>query len=87
MEFSTMDIGKCGFYCGSCPTYLSGNCNGCIKEHKTGDCFTRDCVIDSKLNFCGECESFPCDVILKKAHTTVLDKEWLAWKKESNTNR
>ncbi len=40
-------IGKCGFYCGACPTYLAGNCLGCVEEHKEGDCYTRDCVLKS----------------------------------------
>ena len=32
-------LGKCGFYCGTCPTYINENCNGCIEEHMEGDCF------------------------------------------------
>ena len=80
-------IGKCGFCCGACSTYLAGNCKGCVVEHKTGDCFSRDCVMDKKLNFCGECNDFPCDAILTRPHATVLDKDWLQWKKRSNTNR
>lgn len=46
-------------------------------------CFTRDCVKEKKLNFCGECKSFPCNTIMTKPHSTVLDKDWLAWKKKS----
>ena len=66
-------LGKCGFYCGCCPTYIKGGCKGCVDEHSEGDCYTR--------------EQFPCDTIMTKPHTTVLDKDWLRWKKESNTNR
>ncbi len=80
-------LGKCGFYCGACPTYINGNCSGCVAEHKEGDCFTRDCVIKSGIRFCGACKDFPCDTILTKPHTTVLDRDWLLWKKNSNTNR
>lgn len=76
-------FGKCGFYCGACPTYIKGGCHGCEKEHTMGDCFTRDCAKEKKLNFCGECESFPCDTIMTKPHSTVLDKGWLSWKKSS----
>jgi len=79
-------LGKCGFYCKACPTFLKGNCQGCVDEHIRGDCFTRDCVLDKKLDFCGECENFPCNTILTKPHSTVLDKEWLLWKKNSTTN-
>ena len=75
-----MNIGKCGFYCGSCPSYRSLLCRGCIKEHKMGDCFTRDCVIEKELQFCGECSQFPCGTILQEPKCTVLDKDWLRWK-------
>ena len=80
-------LGKCGFYCGACPTYINGDCRGCEEEHTTGDCFTRDCVKEKKMNFCGECKSFPCDTIMTNPHSTVLDKDWLAWKKKSESNR
>ena len=87
MEFDAKLLGKCGFWCGACPTYLHGGCAGCISEHKTGDCFTRDCVNTKKLNFCGECGSFPCEEIIKQPHSTVLDRDWLLWKKNSKTNK
>lgn len=75
-------LGKCGFYCGACPTYIQGRCRGCEKEHTAGDCFTRDCVKEKKLSVCGACEAFPCETIRTKPHCTVLDKDWLRWKKE-----
>ncbi|MFR2494353.1 MAG: DUF3795 domain-containing protein [Christensenellales bacterium] len=50
-------------------------------------CFTRDCVKEKKLNFCGECKEFPCDTIITKPHSSVLDKDWLTWKKKSESNR
>lgn len=81
------EIGKCGFACFTCPTYQKGNCSGCIKEHGTGDCFTRDCVLEKGLTACGMCGDFPCETIMTRPHATVLDKAWLEWKKESNTNR
>lgn len=74
-------LGKCGFYCGSCPTFLGGGCLGCGKEHQQGDCFTRDCVMGRGLPFCGACPGFPCDTILVKERCTVLDKDWLRWKR------
>lgn len=80
-------MGKCGFYCGSCPTFIKGSCEGCIKEHKDGDCYTRDCVASKKLSFCGECKDFPCETILTKEHCTVLNKKWLIWKKQSETKQ
>lgn len=87
MNLKSELLGKCGFYCGTCPTYINANCKGCTEEHMEGDCFTRDCVIKKGLDACGQCEKFPCDTIITKPHTTVLDSEWLKWKKESDTNR
>ena len=81
------EIGKCGFACFTCPTFQNGNCSGCIKEHETGDCYTRDCVLKKGIEACGMCVDFPCNVIIEQPHTTVLDKEWLKWKSISNTNR
>ena len=54
-------LGKCGFCCGSCPTYIKGGCKGCMEEHTTGDCYTRDCVLKQGISCCGACEQFPCD--------------------------
>ena len=81
------EIGKCGYACFTCPTFRNGNCSGCLKEHVTGDCYTRDCVIKMGIEYCGMCTVFPCEAILEQPHTTVLDKEWLKWKHTSNTNR
>lgn len=80
-----MNIGKCGFYCGSCPSFRTTLCKGCMEEHIAGDCFTRDCVIDQQLQFCGECVKFPCETILQKEKCTVLDKTWLQWKHTEKT--
>ncbi len=82
MEINGELIGKCGFYCGSCPTYISENCKCCTPQHKSGDCFTRDCVLERGLSFCGECKEFPCQTILSEPKVTVLDKSWLQWKKK-----
>ncbi|MBR4291445.1 MAG: NUDIX domain-containing protein [Oscillospiraceae bacterium] len=76
-------MGKCGFYCGGCPTYLKGSCAGCTDAHRAGDCFTRDCVLRRGIPVCTMCKEFPCDTILEKDRCTVLDKEWLRWKKRS----
>ena len=79
-------LGKCGFYCGGCPTHISGNCKGCLEEHSDGDCFARDCVLKKDLSCCGQCDEFPCDTILTRPRSTVLDKDWLRWKKTSDNN-
>lgn len=73
-------LGKCGFYCGACPTFLAEKCKGCLLEHDEGDCFSRDCVLEKAIRFCGECKDFPCKTIMTKEKCTVPDKSWLFWK-------
>lgn len=82
MKMKDKLLGKCGFYCGACPTFLQGNCSGCADGQRTGNCFTRDCVLQKGIPFCGACEAFPCDTILTKERCTVPDKAWLQWKKQ-----
>ena len=79
--FTDTRLGKCGFYCGGCPTYLNGKCAGCMDAHESGDCYTRDCVLTQGIPLCTMCVQFPCDTILEKERCTVLDKDWLRWKK------
>lgn len=81
-----IELGKCGFLCSSCPTFWNGNCKGCMREHVGGDCFTRDCVVKQGLEACGYCKKFPCDTIMTKPKSTVLDREWLQWKRNSEKN-
>ena len=76
-------LGRCGFYCGACPTYLAGTCLGCKAGQREGDCFTRDCTDKKGVPFCGACDAFPCETILTKDRCTVLDKGWLRWKQQS----
>ncbi len=76
-------LGKCGFYCGSCPTFLQDSCKGCMDTHVTGDCFTRDCVLENEITVCGACADFPCETIMIRPRCTVLDKDWMRWKRES----
>lgn len=78
-------IEKCGFFCGSCPTYAEGKCTGCITAHSKGDCYTLDCVSEKKIDFCGLCEEFPCNEIMTRERTTVLDLRWLKWKKQQKS--
>lgn len=73
-------IGKCGFYCGSCPSYAAQKCLGCRLAHAPGDCFTSDCVDAHGLAYCGECAAFPCGELLRRKKATVPNAGWLRWK-------
>lgn len=59
----------CGIYCKQCPGIKVYECNGCraqkgqIKDFPT--CKTYECaVIDKGIDFCHECEEFPCEKLL-----------------------
>ena len=30
-DITSLELGKCGFCCGTCLTYINGNCSGCVK--------------------------------------------------------
>ena len=79
-------IGKCGFYCGSCPTYVEEKCTGCRTAQNKGDCYTFDCVDNKNIDYCGLCKDFPCNEIMTREKATVLDLRWLQWKKSQRDN-
>lgn len=57
---------RCGVCCNSCERKELVNCRGCLNMEKPfwgGECKVKRCCEDKKLNHCGECEIFPCDVL------------------------
>lgn len=38
-------------------------CPGCRLENKCGECAIRDCAINKKIEHCGQCNEFPCDIL------------------------
>ncbi len=73
-------LGKCGYYCGQCPSFLSGKCKGCIEENADGVCYARDCAIEKGLLSCGYCEDFPCQTLQDNPKASLLSPLWLQWK-------
>jgi hypothetical protein len=57
----------CGIYCKRCPGIKFYNCQGCrdqkgkIKDFPV--CKTYDCVTSKGLEFCYECDDFPCEML------------------------
>jgi hypothetical protein len=57
----------CGIYCKRCPGIKFYNCQGCrdqkgkIKDFPV--CKTYECVISKGLEFCYECNDFPCEML------------------------
>ncbi|AKA70399.1 DUF3795 domain-containing protein [Clostridium scatologenes] len=40
-------------------------CPGCRLENKCGECTIRDCAIEKKVEYCSQCNDFPCDKLKK----------------------
>ena len=80
----------CGLSCEECEYREEFHCGGCMATGGNpfyGPCELAACARRKKVNFCGECKDFPCDTIITKPHSSVLDKDWLTWKKKSESNR
>ncbi len=80
MKMDESLLGKCGFYCGQCQSFLTGQCIGCLNENQEGMCYTRDCTMKKGLLSCGFCKDFPCEHIQKEPKATLLSPLWLKWK-------
>ncbi|MBE7003236.1 MAG: DUF3795 domain-containing protein [Ruminococcaceae bacterium] len=73
-------LGKCGYYCGQCPSLLAKECAGCVSGNERGVCYTRDCVLEKGILSCGYCKDFPCRRIQDDPKATLLSPLWLKWK-------
>jgi len=36
-------------------------CPGCRLENKCGECAIRDCAMNKEIEYCSQCNDFPCD--------------------------
>ena len=54
----------------------SGNCKGCRKQecHLFEACKVKDCYKDKKVDFCFQCNDFPCD---KPGFDENLQQRWI----------
>lgn len=79
-ELSFKPDGYCGLYCAACPSYLAtqigdfkelglAECKGCKSHTVTGewckDCPLKKCAQKKGLEFCSECDEYPCDALEK----------------------
>ncbi len=56
---------RCGVECNKCENKGKWNCKGCLNMSQPvwGVCEVKQCCEKKKLNFCGECEIFPCSML------------------------
>ena len=66
-ELYFKDHAPCGIYCKRCPGMKAYNCKGCREQKgQVLDfpvCKTFECVTSKGLNYCYECEEFPCSML------------------------
>jgi hypothetical protein len=62
---STLEIGCCGAYCGTCPEYRKARCRGCKIGYESGErdirrarCRMKICCIEKGLETCADCDDY-----------------------------
>ncbi len=58
---------RCGIKCSECKYKDELSCSGCVNidDPFWGECQVKDCCEDKKLENCGFCKKFPCDLLNK----------------------
>ena len=56
-------ISYCGFYCGACPKFTKGQCEGCRGDNPKcavgyKECKVRPCCIENEYNTCADCDKY-----------------------------
>lgn len=67
----------CLLYCGSCRYYMNEECKGCGSDDRSECKIFQCCRTDKKLQFCTECDDFPCATLKKSVgvHPGWLDDQ------------
>lgn len=62
-QLNTKMVSYCGFYCGECPTFKKGKCEGCKGDsvkcavgYKV--CKVRPCCIENNYSSCADCTKY-----------------------------
>jgi hypothetical protein len=58
MELNLDLVTYCGLYCGTCPSFKKGKCQGCHDNQKASWCKIRSCNIQKGITSCAECDEF-----------------------------
>lgn len=79
MELAVTMLAPCGINCAVCYAHLrkKRTCLGCRgpEDHQPGycrRCQIRNCALSRELDFCSECQSFPCPLVKR------IDKRYRA---------
>lgn len=59
---------RCGLSCAECEWREASNCRGCIESNGQpfhGECPVAVCAQNKGLLHCGECDNFPCELLVQ----------------------
>ncbi len=62
---------RCGILCKSCEYVKTCSCGCCIPTNGHpfyGECQIAICCQNKELEYCGECEDFPCEMLHKYSY-------------------
>lgn len=70
-------IAYCGLYCGACPSFTSGKCDGCRTDSKKSavvykSCQVRPCCIENGFSTCADCTKYASTKDCKKYNPLLL---------------
>ena len=70
-------IGHCGLYCGECPSFKSGKCDGCRGNSAKSavvykQCKVKPCCADNEFFTCADCTIYPSTKDCKKYNPLLL---------------
>jgi hypothetical protein len=77
-------ISYCGFYCGACPTCLSGKCEGCRGNSPKcavgmKNCQVKQCCVENGFFTCADCTKFVTTRDCKKCNPLFIRfGEWVS---------
>lgn len=73
------ELAPCGIFCGACPSF-NNSCFGCASDDKQQkrkskwSCKIRTCAYSAhNIDFCFECEEFPCKELGRKLYKSHPD--------------
>ena len=77
-------ISYCGFFCGACPTYTSGKCEGCRGDSPkcavgVKNCQVRECCVENVFFTCADCTKYESTKGCKKYNPlSIRFGEWIS---------
>lgn len=72
MKIEASAASVCGLFCGTCPSFLDGECEGCLSKKNSCYCNNhfKNCADEKRITRCYECHYFPCQKLeeFKESH-------------------